>query len=191
MTLPAITIVVEPPRVEVPIALVRAPRGDELARYRDLADAMQKHTAAPVSVVRTVLRDAPSGALVVRSSGYDAMMDEIPLEARAGYAARTVLLDVDRSVILAVLERHGFAGGVERYRWFQWRMERDLETGSGLLVRRDLIAAIGGRGGAFSPFSSDRYCPVGTDRFADLAGLIVGYLTACAQTWTALDGGAS
>lgn len=178
MTLHAITLVVEPPRVVVPTAGARGPHGDPMARYCDLADAMQTHTPARVSVVQTILRDAPPGALVVLSSDYEAMMDEIPAEARAEYAGRTLLLDVDRSTILAVLERHGFAGAVERHRWFEWRMERDRETGGGLHGRRDLTAAIGGRCISPPSFESTRYCVLASERFNDLAGLIVGYLAA-------------
>jgi len=177
-SLEAITIVVEPPRVEAPPG-AEGQWTKEMARYDHFAEALRAHTSARVDVVRAFLRDAPGGALVVRSTGYEAMMDEVVVEERAAVAARSLLLDIDRSTVLSVLERHGFAGGIDRNRWFEWRSQRDRETGGGLYGRRDLAPSIGGRCVGPPSFQGARYCVLGSDRFADLPSLVVGYLAEC------------
>ena len=176
--LESITIVVEPPRSQAPLG-AEGQWTDEMARYELFAKALRGHTSARVDVVRAFLRDAPRGALVVRSTGYDAMMDEVAGAERAAVAARTLLLDIDRSTVLSVLERHGFAGGIDRNRWFEWQSQRDRETGGGLYGRRDIAPLIGGHCVGPVPFQGPRYCTIGSDRFADLPSLVVGYLAEC------------
>ncbi len=179
MPLGAITILIEPPRVDVPRG-AEGQWGDEAAPFRELALALGRHTSAPVKLVYGFLRDAPAGMLLVVSSGYQQMMDEIPERDRAAVAARAILLDVDRSSILRWLETFRFAGAVEKHRWFEWVMRRGEETGGGLHGRRDLAAAIGGTCAGSGPFVSDHYCLLRSDRYTDLPSLLVGYLAAVA-----------
>jgi hypothetical protein len=175
VSLPAITIVVEPPRVDVPVS-TEGEWADETADYRELAAALGRHTTARVEVVVERLCRAPEGALIVVSSGYDAMMAECPAATREETAARSLLLDVDRSDVFELLETHRFAGAVEKHRWFQWRRQREQESGGGLHGLRALAPAIGGTCLEVKSFQSEHYCVLRSERFTDLASLIVGYL---------------
>lgn len=181
MTIRDIFVVVEPPRSVLPSSPHGRPRDGVAACYGELADAMRLYAKAKVEVVQMKLCDAPQGGLVVRSSGYDVMMEEIPSGERTALAQRTILLDVDRSVIMSVLERYGFAGAVERQRWLEWRTERHKETGSGLVTRRELAGAIGARSAAEGPFSSGQYSSMGSELCSNLPELIVRCLDACIQ----------
>ncbi|MCL4295474.1 MAG: hypothetical protein KJ077_07090 [Anaerolineae bacterium] len=174
----AITILYEPQRDSVLVSGAEGQWGDPLAGYQQLAEALRRHTAAEVSVQTGFLRDAPPGMVLVRSSGYEAMMEEIPTVERAVAAARTIILEADRSNVLALLERYSFAGAVEKHRWFAWRNKPDQESGGGLHGRRELAPAIGGSCFEAKSFQSEHYCILRSDRYVDLPALIVGYLEA-------------
>jgi len=172
-----ITVLYEPARQQVSHHGAEGQWSDPLGRYRGLVEALEQHTAGPVSLRTGFLRDAPPGVILVRSSDYDAMMDEVVAD-REAIAARTILLEADRSNVFALLERHGFAGAVEKQRFFDWRTEPDQETGGGLHCRRDLVASVGGVCLDIASFQTKEYCVVLTDRYADLPSLIVGYAEA-------------
>lgn len=182
MPLGAITILYEPPREPVLIQGAEGQWGDPTAHYHNLAAVLRMHTAAEISVQTGFLRDAPPGMVLVRSSGYEAMMDEIPPENRAAAAKRTIILEVDRSNVFMLLERYGFAGAIEKQRWFQWRIQPDQESGGGLHGLRELAPAIGGSCFDAQAFQSEHYCILRSNRYADLPALIVGYLEALVIT---------
>ena len=172
-----ITVLYEPPRQPVTVRGAEGQWSDPLARYRNLAEALQRHTSGPVTLRTGFLRDAPPGVVLVRSSGYDEMMNEVA-EAGTAVATRTILLDADRSNVFGLLERYGFAGAVEKHRFFEWRSDPSHDSGGGLHCRRELIGAVGGVCLDLESFQTEHYCVVRTDRYATLPALLVGYAQA-------------
>lgn len=173
-----ITVLYEPVREEPVPSGAEGQWADRLARYRRLTEALEEHSSGPVSLRIGFLRDAPRGVVLVRSSDYTAMLDEAA--DREATAARTILLEADRSNVLTLLERHGFAGAVGKQRLFDWSRRPDEETGGGVHCRRDLVAAVGGACLDLGDFQTARYCVVVTDRYADLPSFLVGYAEALA-----------
>lgn len=181
MSVSLVTILYEPQRVEVLIRGAKGQWSDPMVEYRELATAIRQHSMAAVSVRTGFLRDAPLGMVLVRSSDYLAMMEEIPQSERVAAAARTIILEADRSNVFALLERYRFAGAVEKHRWFEWCYKRDEENGGGLHGLRALTLAIGGTCFESTYFASEHYCVLRSDRYVDLPSLIVGYMEALAE----------
>ncbi len=174
MSLEAITIVVEPPRVALP-GLSPTSEVRRFHEFDRFAAALASHTRAPVAVVEALLRDAPArGALLVHSTDFR-MLDECDPATRAQTAARTLILNGGRATLVDWLERYGFAGGVTEQRYAAWRANPAGDRAAGLYGLRPAAARMGARCG---PGGSERYCVMASDRFTDLPSLLVGYLEA-------------
>lgn len=182
MSLEAITLVIEPSRVDVGALFPN--RGIETSdrefyRYEQFAIELQKHTSVPVSVVDAFLRNAPDkGMLLVQPSSYE-MVDELPDDRRQEILRRVVLMQPDAGLVLTNLERFGCAGAVAKRHYMDWLMNSDESLRIGLYGLRSIGAELGAECSA--AFASEHYCYLTSDRFDDLPSLVVGYLEAVAR----------
>ena len=182
MSLEAITLVIEPPRVDLS-ALFPAGPATVSKRESNLYDRfvaeLRKYTNAPITIVEDFLRNAPDkGMLLVQSSSYE-MVDELPSDRRSEILGRVVLMLADAEFILQNLERLRCAGGIGLRDYMQWRMNPDDGFRIGLYGLRSIAPEIGAEEGYGG--SSEHYCYMTSDRFGDLPSQLVGYLEAVAR----------
>lgn len=141
----------------------------QLARADELAEAMRSALAIDVPVVEGPLASAPA-------DGY-LLAFRVPSTVDPEVARRIIAFDEDRSSVMKRIEQHGFAGAVEKQRYFEWCTRRDAERGYGLVGRKDVVARIPAQI-ATGPYTSARYGIIASDTARDLPGLIAEYLRA-------------
>jgi hypothetical protein len=136
----------------------------------ELAEAMRAALAIDVPVIETPLTSPlPDGYLLV--------FHTVPWTIGPELARRIISIDEDRSSIMKNLEQHGFAGAIEKYRYFQWCTKRDDERGYGLVGRKDVATRMPAQI-AGGPYTSASYGIIASDTARDLPGLIAEYLKA-------------
>lgn len=141
----------------------------QLSRADELAEAIRRALSIDVPVVDGPLAAAPA-------TGY-LLAFRVPSTVSPELARRIIAFDEDRSSVMKRLELHGFAGAVEKQRYFEWCTHRDGERGYGLVGRRDVAARMSARV-ASGPYTSARYGMIASDTAHDLPGLIAEYLKA-------------
>jgi hypothetical protein len=141
----------------------------QLARADELAEALRATLSIDVPVVDGPLAAAPA-------SGY-LLVFRVPSTVDPAVARRIIAFDEDRSSVMKRLELHGFAGAVEKQRYFEWCTRRDDERGYGLVGRKDVVARMSARI-ASGPYTSAHYGMIASDTARDLPGLIAEYLEA-------------
>jgi hypothetical protein len=136
----------------------------------ELAEAMRGALAIDVPVVVGPLASAPA-------DGYLLVFHHVPWKVDPELARRIISIDEDRSSIVKNVEQYGFAGAVEKHRYFMWRTQRDSERGDGLVGRKTVAPRMSARvlGG---PYTSANYAMLASDTARDLPGLIAEYLKA-------------
>ena len=142
----------------------------EAGRADELAEAMRGALAIDVPVIETPLTSPlPDGYLLV--------FHTVPWTIGPELARRIIAIDEDRSSIMKNVEQHGFAGAIEKYRYFMWSAQRDKERGDGLVGKKTIAARMSARvlGG---PYTSANYGMLASDTARDLPGLIAEYLRA-------------
>lgn len=176
-----VTIVIEPPRAPWPRPAdpddVSARAFYALDRF---AEAIQQYTQSDVMVVEQRLSAVSTdGFVLFQLHGLlsDALAACEP-RRRASLLRRMVLLNADRSNVIALLEQHRLAAAIEKHRFFLWRTRPNLDVGYGLYGLRAVAQAMGAE--TYGPISQhgERYCELGSPRYANLAALLVGYLDA-------------
>jgi hypothetical protein len=155
--------------VKVAIVLSPLEPARELVSADELAEAMRVALSIDVPVVAAPLTSAPA-------DGY-LLAFHVPSTIDPELARRVIAFDEDRSSIMKRLEQYGFAGAVEKHRYFQWRTQRDDERGYGLVGRKDVAARMPARI-AGGPYTSASYGIIASDTARDLPGLIAEYLRA-------------
>jgi hypothetical protein len=158
-----VTIVV-PSSADAPVA------AHEMESAGELAEAMRNALAIDVPVVEVPLASVPM-------DGYLFVFHRVPWVVDPEVARRIIAFDEDRSSIMKNVEQHGFAGAVEKYRYFQWSAQREKERGYGLVGRKDVVARMPARI-ASGPYTSASYGIIASDTARDLPGLIAEYLKA-------------
>jgi hypothetical protein len=135
----------------------------------ELAEAMRGALAIDVPVLVAPLTSAPT-------DGY-LLAFRVPRSIDPSVARRIIAFDEDRSSVMKNVEQYGFAGAVEKHRYFQWRHQRDRERGYGLIGKKDVAARMSAHL-AGPPFTSPDYGIISSDTARDLPGLIAEYLKA-------------
>src|SRR5262245_21107368 len=131
---------------------------------------MRHALAIEVPVVEVPLAGAPA-------DGYLLVFHRAPWAVTPELARRIIAFDEDRASVMEDVEQYGFAGAVEKHRYFQWRAQRDKERGYGLVGRKDVAARMPARL-AGGPYTSANYAILASDTARDLPGLIAEYLRA-------------
>jgi hypothetical protein len=184
MSLEAITLLIEPPRVDLRLMF---PSGGatvstrEFYRYERFAAELRKHTSVPITVVDDFLRNAPAtGMLLVHSSGYE-MVDELPDDRRQEILARVVLMQADGGFVMKHLEKFRCAAAILKRDYMEWSMNPDAGLGLGVYGLRSIAPTIGANCEQGLAFASENYCYLTSDRFGDLPSQLIGYLEAVAR----------
>jgi len=179
MALARLQIVVEPPRKIIGSQeRNREAEQSRIADYTSFGTEVSKLSGASVSVVSMFLREvAPdSPILLATSADFGSTLAECEPNLRSVLTPRIVLLGADRTKIMAILEQYRLAAAIESYRFFQWSVQKQNDTGYGLygvcsiaqLLEADQIGG--------GPFRSERYCVFGDSRYSSLPELLVRYL---------------
>lgn len=145
----------------------------QLFRADELAEAIRGALAIDVPVIEGGLANAPA-------TGY-LLAFQVPSTVDPQLARRIVAFDEDRASLMKRLELHGFAGAVEKQRYFEWRTRPDAERGYGLVGKKDVAARMSARI-ASGPYTSARYGMIASDNARDLPGLVAEYLKAYEAT---------
>jgi hypothetical protein len=162
-----LAIVVPPYETVGPAAATESAR--QLAHADALAEAMRAALSIDVPIVEGPLAEAPE-------AGY-LLAFRVPSAVDPALARRIISFDEDRADVMKRLEQHGFAGAVEKHRYFQWYAQPDKERGYGLIGRKDVAARMAARIPS-GPYTSERYGILASDAARDLPGLIAEYLKA-------------
>lgn len=142
----------------------------EMTRADELAEAMANALAIDVPVLEVPLASAPADAyLLAFHFGPWVVTPEV--------ARRVIALDEGRAYVMKHVEQFGFAGAVEKHRYFQWRTQRDTERGYGLIGRKEVVARMSAHLPGL-PYTSANYGVIESDTARDLPGLIAEYLRA-------------
>jgi hypothetical protein len=180
-----VKIVIEPPRAPW---LRPADPGDVSARafyaLDRFAEEIQKYTQSEVMVVEQRLSTVPAdGFVLFQPDGlFSDALAECELRLRDSLLQRMVLLNADRSNVVELLEQHRLTAAIEKHRFFLWRTRPNRDVGYGLYGLRSVAEAMGAE--TYGPISQhgERYCELGSPRYANLPALLVGYLDEYAQT---------
>ena len=176
-----VTIVIEPPRAPWPRPVEP---GDVSARafyaLDRFAEAIQQYTPSEVIIVEQPLSAVSSdGFVLFQPHGLlSAALAECAPRQRDSLLRRLVLLNADRSHVVALLEQYRLAAAIEKHRFFLWRTRPNQDVGYGLYGRRAVAQAMGAE--TYGPISQhgERYCELGSPHYANLPALLVGYLDA-------------
>jgi hypothetical protein len=152
-----------------PHADATASSARQIARADELAGAIRRALSIDVPVVDGTLADAPA-------TGY-LLAFRVPSTVDPELARRVIAFDEDRSSIMKRVELLGFAGAVEKQRYFEWCTRPDGDRGYGLVGRKDVVERMPARI-AEGPYTSTRYGILASDTARDLPGLIAEYLVA-------------
>jgi hypothetical protein len=178
MRFDALTILLEPIDFR-PGGLYEPPR----VRYEEFASELARHASVSVAIIEAPLDSAPpNGMLLLYGGGHlhQWTAQGGPTEHQRRLLARTILLDADRSDVLEMLEEFGFAGAIEKYRYFRWLTQRDEESGHQLFGLKSVARSMGAI--CSEVFASERYCSFDDSRVPDLPSLVVGYLREFVKT---------
>ena len=185
MSLEAITLLIEPPRVD--LSSMFPPTGKESTsreffRYERFAAELRKHTSAPVTIIDDFLVNAPAkGMILVESSGSEKMIDELPASRRQEILARVVFLQANGAFVLKDLEQFRFAAAIEIRHYMEWRMQPELALQTGLYGLRSMAPTVGAEcPDRTDGIASKHYCYLTSDRFDDLPSILAAYLEALA-----------
>jgi hypothetical protein len=122
-----ITAIVSPLHAGGPAKTVVSPR--EFDAVDEFVSAVGQAAGVLVHVVEGSLMNAPD-------DGYVIVFDTQELahlsNRVAALASRLIVVNADRSRLLAQVEEHQLEGAIEKHRYFRWRTQRQSEDGSGL-----------------------------------------------------------
>jgi hypothetical protein len=139
--------------------------------------AVDEFTAAVGKAAGVEIPVLEGSSADVPRDGYLLLFEPVDLSAFGQVAKRSILVDADRSYVTDELERYELLGAVDKHRYYQWRGERQKESGRGLWGRKEVAVAIGAELSS-GPFTTARYGLFIAAQFPDLPSLIVGYLSA-------------
>jgi hypothetical protein len=145
----------------------------DMVEADDFATAVAGVVGAPVPVIEGSLADAPSDGYVLAFG--------VPAAAFAEHrelCRRVVLVNASGATVLDSLERFGLVAAIEQRRYYNWLRSRARESGYGLIGRRELAAALDGKGNG--SYASEHYDSLESTRYPDLIALLRGYLSAYA-----------
>lgn len=141
----------------------------EVDAVDELAAALGQAAGVTVPVIEGSLADAPA-------DGYLVAYEPRDLIRHPGIGPRVILINADRSDVLDELEQHRLAGAIEKHRYFQWRTQRDTDTGRGLFGHKDVAAAIDVT--LAGAFETEHYGLFMKSPYPDLPSLLAAYLAA-------------
>jgi hypothetical protein len=162
-----VTLLVPP--FETAGAAVATDSARQLAHADALAEAIRGALSIDVPIVDGPLAAAPA-------TGY-LLAFRVPATVDPELARRIIAFDEDRATVMKRVEQHGFAGAVEKQRYFEWTTHPDDDRGYGLVGRKDVAARMPARI-TTGPYTSPRYGLLASDTARDLPGLIAEYLRA-------------
>src|SRR3954447_1888875 len=107
-----ITAIIAPfdPNPSFPLAV--APR--HFDAVDDFVKVLGQAAGIEIPVIEGTLNDAPR-------EGYLILFDAISLAEKPSIASRAIVMNADRSTVIASLERDQTLGAVEKHRYFVWR----------------------------------------------------------------------
>ncbi len=158
--------IVTPPE---PAARFAASTSRKYNKVDGFAAALSHLAGVPVPIIEGSLADAPDEGLLIDFDGYG-------LAKQPELGPRVVLMNADRAYVLDVVEKYHLAAAIEKYRYFQWRRQRDRERGDGVFGRIDVAEKINIAGVGYK--DTEHYRLLGSMRYPDLPSLLVAYLRA-------------
>jgi len=163
-----ITAIVAPfdPSPSFPLAV--APR--HFDAVDEFVKALGQAAGIEIPVIEGTLGDAPR-------EGYLILFDAIRLAEQPSIASRAIVMNADRSTVIASLERDRTLGAVEKHRYFMWRTKRTQDNGMGLFGQKTVISSMGATL-VSGPFQSEHYGLAASSSCKDLPSLICAYLSA-------------
>jgi hypothetical protein len=102
----------------------------------DFVHALGKAAGITIPVIEGTLSNVPE-------DGYLILFDSLRLAEHPSVASRAILMQTDRSTVLASLERDRPLGAVEKHGYFLWPTKRSQESGSGLFGLKTLVSRMG------------------------------------------------
>ncbi len=160
-------VIVSPTESEPDASASSTPRqSDDVDEF---AEVVGRPAGAKVPIIEGTLADAPHEGFLIDFDGYG-------LARQPELGPRVILMNVFRDDPFVVLEKHNLVAAIERYRYFQWRKQRSQESGNGVFGRKDVAERMGAGGVGYK--DTEHYRLLSCDRYADLPGLLVGYLRA-------------
>jgi hypothetical protein len=168
----------------------RSPR--EFAQVDDFVACISSKTGDTVRIVETNLSEcSPEGFIVAwLGSSLTLSLADFPLTARARLCRRLVWVDAGRTDIKRDLEEFQPACAVLDVRYFEWKTQRDCESGYGLHARRDVAVKqmqLERAQFATGIFDTTHYVYTGNPKaYGSLPELLVGYLGAYEQQYGAV-----
>jgi hypothetical protein len=171
-----ITIVAEPTRRSGPEPTHRFASSRDFHGYDEFAKALADRSGSRIDIVEERLCSAPPDGFILldATTDLDRVLGECPPAVAAALPRRILLMNVDESAALDLLERYRMAGAVSMPRYFDWLRYREREGGGGLFGLKTVGQELGAV--CSRAFHSENYCLLGQTQVPDLPSLIVAYL---------------
>jgi hypothetical protein len=96
-------------------------------------------------------------------------------------AARTVVIDIDRTRALDWAERRGLAAAIDSLHFFGWRAGAGAPGPAALYGRRDVARRLGATWHEGPPFAGEHHVLLSDPRHPELPDLLAAYLTEYAR----------
>jgi hypothetical protein len=162
--------------------LLRSTPTDTAAAHFRFAAELRRYTDSPVSVRENGPASATDdGFLVVLDSKPPEWAITLPVAARQETLARVILMRCQRAPgMLALLEAHGVAGGVENLRFRVWETHPERDSGFGIAGLCSAVQLLGGEC-APEPFISDRYYIYASPRSTTLPQALAEYVASLSR----------
>ncbi len=158
--------VVEPQNPAARFATSTPRQYDEVDEF---AATVGRLAGVPVPVIEGSLADVPGEGFLIAYTRRG-------LAEHLELGPRVVLMNASRECVLDNVEQYHLAAAIEKFRYFQWRKQREQEKGDGVFGRIDVAQRMGAGGVGYK--DTEHYRLLSCGRYADLPGLLVGYLKA-------------